>query len=776
MSYMRNNTWISNGQLALAGALAITLAPAAAQVQTPPDTPATLDAVIVTANKRVENVQEVPKQVMVVTPEALARSGVTSIRELGSVVPSISGTPSEDERSPAPPIRGISSFSISIGVQSQTGVVVDDVPQPSFSSLFKELADVERVEVLAGPQSTLSGRNASGGLVNIVTREPSDIFAAEAFMEHTSDRQQRLSSFMTGPLSETMAFSVSAFSNEWGGHLRSLVETSGKRPLHLGGWDSQGARGKLRWQPNDRLDATLIVYTLESTVLAPSVIPIGAFFDVDPAAFFALDRRRRNIQELYPGLEPKRYNRHVGTPQHHTFETRDRGGSFKLDYEFAGGITLTSISSLVKAGMPRQINALGMALDEINVASTIDTYAHADYDTESRTQELRLTSPAGQVFDYMLGLSWNDLETVHPYQRLYVFPVNWMRTFDMQSGAVFGRGSWHLGGRDTLTAGIRYQRDNMGYSFAFLPLAVDATQADYLASGNSHYDFVAGELSWRHMLAADVNAYLTLARAESGKVYDLEDSAGARESGGLQPLDSQEVTNIEMGLKGQWFERRLSANINAFIARYDHYQVQMGERPNDPDQAPVIRLSTIGEVETRGIEFETRLRASEYLDLALAGAWMDAKIKDFPNARCYVRQSAEQGCNPVTGLQDNLAGARMPDAPKFKVNGTVSYFMPLARMPFDLELGASYRWQSKLWFDVRGNPDLYQDSFGILNLSAALHERSGRYSLSVFVNNVLNQHFYAQMDDDSRWSARALNGAFARDSFRYSGISLRVHF
>jgi len=238
-----------------------------AMAQEPDGAATTLDAILVTANKRVENLQEVPKQIMVVTPEALTRSGVTTLRELGNAIPSISGTASGDERSPAPPIRGIASFAYSIGVQSQTGVVVDDVPQPSFSSLFKELADVERVEVLAGPQSTLSGRNASGGLINIVTREPSDIFSAEAFFEHTSDRQQRLSAFMTGPLSDTLAFSVSAFSNEWGGHFRSLVETNGKRPLHLGGWDAQGVRGKLRWQPNERLSSTLILYTMENTTL-----------------------------------------------------------------------------------------------------------------------------------------------------------------------------------------------------------------------------------------------------------------------------------------------------------------------------------------------------------------------------------------------------------------------------------------------------------------------------------------------------------------------------
>jgi len=447
-----------------------------------------------------------------------------------------------------------------------------------------------------------------------------------------------------------------------------------------------------------------------------------------------------------------------------------------VEYELDNGAALTSISSIAKASMPRQDNFLGFPLDGINLANPDDPYAHTNYVTESKTQEFRLTSPDGKFFDYVLGLSWNDLDTFFPYQRLMVFPVNWLRTFDLQSGAVFGRGTWHVGERNALTAGLRYQRDKMGYSFVFLPLLADATIPDYLATGNNSYDFLSGELSWRHELVAGVNGYITLARAQSGEVYDLEDNAGARGPGGLQALDSQKVTNIEVGLKGQWFERRLSANINAFLAKYDNYHIQTIDNSNDPNQAPVIRVFAIGEVETRGIEFETRLRATENLNLAVAGAWTDAKIKDYPNAQCYDRQSAALGCNPATGLQDNLAGSPMSDVPKFKINGAVSYFVPLNQLPFDLELGTSYRWQSKLWFDFRGNPNLYQDRYGVLNLSATLHDREGRYSLSVFVNNVLNKHFYARMADDTRWTAPVYHGAFARDSFRYSGVSLRVNF
>jgi len=295
-------------------------------------------------------------------------------------------------------------------------------------------------------------------------------------------------------------------------------------------------------------------------------------------------------------------------------------------------------------------------------------------------------------------------------------------------------------------------------------------------AGGRQYDFLSAETSWRHALAEDVNLYLTLARAQSGEVYDLEDFQGAREAGGLQPLDSQKVHNIELGLKGQWWQRRLTVNLNAFVARYDNYHIETFREASDPSAPPVIKLYAIGEVETRGVEFETRWRATERWDFNLAGAFIDAVIRDYPNAPCYTRQTAALGCDPVDEVQPNLAGNRMPRTPKFKMTSAARYIVPLNAAPFDLEFSASWRWQSKSWFDFRGNPNLYQDSYGILNLSATLFDRDDRYSLSVFVNNVLDQQFYIETDDDLRWTAPAYFGVFGRDSFRYAGVNLKVNF
>jgi len=734
-----------------------------------------LDVITVTANKRTENVQEVPKQVLVVTADALGKSGAATISELGNLVPTIGGM--VDERNKTPPLRGISSFGTTVGVQSQTGVVIDDVPQPAYSSLFRELADIQTVEVLAGPQSTLSGRNASAGLINVRTREPLEYFAAEAFFEHTSDRQQRFSAFMSGPLAPTLAFSVSAFSNEWDGHLRSSTETSGNGPLRWVGLDTQGVRGKLRWQPNARFTSTLTLYTMENRSLTMGNTNDGAYVFVDPVAINRSDTLGRTFAQIYPGIPVGPYNTWSTTVAGSNITTRDHGGSLKLEYELDNGMTLMSISSLTKASILRK--TLSIQFDGFRAVNPDYPYLLIDYVTETRTQEFRLISPRGDRFDYVLGAIYSDEDTTFPLQRLGVGPANWVRAFDMQSAAVFARGTFHLGARDDITVGLRYQDDKMGWGWDFLPPVETATVPTISASGGNQYDFYSAELSWRHELARDVSAYASITRAESGQVYDMGYATGAR-TVGLFPLDSQKVTNLELGLKSQWFERRLTVNAAIFQADYDNYQIRTRENVIDPTVPVEFRLFTVGEVQTRGAELDVRMRATERLDVNFGMAWVDAVIKDFPNAQCYIRQTAAQGCvqlaNSTANGQFNLRGNQMPHAPKFKLTTAATYFMPLDHLPFDLEFTGAYRWQSKVWFDYRGNPNLRQNGYGILNLSLTLRDRDDRYALSVFVNNVLDKNFYINMDDNDVWTAPAYIGAYARDSFRYGGVNLRINF
>jgi len=744
-----------------------------ASAQGPAETvdPATLDTVIVTANKRVENIQEVPKSVTVLAPDALSKAGINTILDLGNAIPSITGTAPPSALYTAPPIRGITSFSYSIGVQAQTGIVVDDIPQHTFSTLSNELADIERVEVLAGPQSTLSGRNASAGLINIVTRTPTEAFSSEILLEHTSDNQQRWSAFLSTPVNPTLAVSISAFSNQWDGPNYNIVENR-----RMNGWDTQGARGKLHWQPSDALSATLTAYALRSETIWPGLFSTGPYVYADPAARYNFDTLGRTMEQMYAGLSPAPYSTRIGSQRHSVSRTKERGTSLRVEYELPGIGVLTSLSSYSKTKRPRHDNFLGVPIEGMDIFAP-DLSADVDYETTYKTQELRLTSPGRQRFDYLVGIFWSDTHIWHPYRRLGIFPFNVVRTSDMETLALFTRGTLNLSARDALTAGVRYQRDEMAWFLGVLPNTRDARIPTAQGAGGSTYDFLSGEISWRHELAADVNAYLTLSSTQNGRAYDLEDTQSGIGPDGLPALDSQKVRNIELGLKSQWWERRLTFNLNLFSARYDNYQVQTTVYSDDDIGAvPTVRLYAIGKVETRGIELSSRLRATQRLELSANAAWIKAEIKDYPNPQCYIRQTEEQGCDPATGLQGNLAGQQMPGTPSFRFSGAAHYFIALDRLPFDVELGAFYRWQSKSMFDLFGNPNLYQTGYGVLNLSAALHDRNGRYSVSVFVNNALDRNFYADLADDQFWNAPAYRANYARDSFRYAGLNVRMNF
>lgn len=204
--------------------------------------------IVVTGQKRSENAQGVPKQVTIASQVQLTTAGVNRLVDLFGVFPAI--TPTSVGQNPLNPgIRGIAPVSGQIGVPSQTGIVVDDFPQATFSTLSSELADVERIEVFAGPQSTLSGRNAASGLINFVTRSPSRVSDFRFGVEQTSDRQTRITAFLTGPLSSTVAYSLSGFYNKWDGNLVDPLLNNER----LGGFDSKGVRGKLRWEPTSDL-------------------------------------------------------------------------------------------------------------------------------------------------------------------------------------------------------------------------------------------------------------------------------------------------------------------------------------------------------------------------------------------------------------------------------------------------------------------------------------------------------------------------------------------
>lgn len=726
-----------------------------------------IEEVLVTAQKRIENIQEVPKSVDVKSQDDLVKAGVTQLKDLASVVPQITTTAAGTTVGSAPAIRGVKTITGSIGVQSKTGVLVDEVAQPTWSTLSNSLVDIDRIEVFAGPQTTLSGRNAAAGLLSITTRTPQFTPEVDVGFTRTTDGQRRLTAFATAPLADQWAFSLSGYTDHQDGFTYSPLEQK-----HIGDSDFKGGRGKLLWQPTDALSATLSAYYVESFSQISAAIgsATGGLYYVDPAA-------APIISAVIPLWNGKEFTNETYSPEHGTMLTRDRGVSLHLDYDIDRLGTLTSLTNYQKSGQPQDVVITGLKgmLQQFFPNTDVNVHQYSDKQTKYFSQELRLVSEDMDPWTWLAGALYSDSKLTSPvYRPFFLFGVvDNDQESHIKSAALFGRATYAFSDQDSLTLGLRYQRDKSAYSEVDRTIAAPANNS---FSGDSAYGFWGGELSFKHQFTNDVNAYVTLARAETGEAYDLENATALQSAKGLDPLPSEKVKSIEVGVKSHLFDSRMTLNVDAFWTKYEHYQMQVLQVNG---LVPTIRTFSIGEVETRGVELSSSLQATEALRLDFNAALLDAIITSYPGAPCYASyQTAAQGC--VNATQD-LSGARMPEAPRWKYTANADYTFFLSSLPFDANVGAFYRYQGSSRVDTFGDPYTRQPSYGILNLYAGIHARDDLYNIKLFVNNVFDKHFYTNLRKDEQFvqvtgGRPVISESYDRNAFLYGGISIDFKF
>ena len=698
-----------------------------------------LEEIVVTAEKRAEVVQDIPKTVEVVSQDKLLQAGVTQLQDLNKIAPSILGlpTPGQFPSVGAPPaIRGISTFAYTIGVQAQTGIVLDDVPLPTFSTIATDLSDISQIEVLPGPQSTLSGRNAAGGLINIRTQTPSDQLHGSSTFEQTGDGQTRFTGYVSGPIiANTLDGSISGYVNDWRGNVRE-VELGDH---YTEGYHNNGVRAKLRWTPSDAWTVTLTGFYTHGNL--PSLTPVlsgpyitGSPYNVDSKA-------------VYTELET----------------TETVGETLRIDHDLPIG-TLSSITAYSHSAIDGHGGGLGNLFYAYNSDSTTSDYT---------TQEFRLVSSGSSRLTYVAGLIYSDSEISNFYNRPTFLTTVYDQSAGIKSTALYGSATWNFTDTTSVTGGLRGQHDEQDYRWQFYAVpgaAPYSLNLDHFSAASSDYDFVSGEVSLQHAFTDDVKGYLTLAHSETGRAYDLGDTADAS-VGTLQPLASESVNGAEIGLKTQWFDRRLTLNVDGFFARYEHYQMEA--LSESLDSIPIQRLLSVGSVNTKGLEIISSYQPNNELATTLNLAYTDAVITSYQGASCYFEQTAAQGC--VNSVQD-LSGHDMPAAPKVSLSGSINYTVPFSSLPFDLQFGVFGRYQTKEHFDTYGSPDSNQSGFGIMNLTVGLHDRNQRYTVEGFVNNVLNTHYYSYLSQDPFSATPLVVAQYGRDSFRYAGVRLKVQF
>jgi iron complex outermembrane recepter protein len=185
----------------------------------------------------------------------------------------------------------------------------------------------------------------------------------------------------------------------------------------------------------------------------------------------------------------------------------------------------------------------------------------------------------------------------------------------------------------------------------------------------------------------------------------------------------------------------------------------------------------VGEAETRGVELDTSWAATGTLRIDFATAYIDAKFNDYPDAPCYYGTTTAAAGTPT--CTQNLKGKPLPNSPKFKLTTNIEQRIPLASIPYEVVLAGNYSYRTSAQMLTDQNPQTVMPAFGILNLDLGLDQTSRRYSVTAFVNNVFDKHYFVDLEDF--WSApwggtNTVIGQPARDSRRYYGLRLKASF
>ncbi len=760
-------------------ALSLFATPAIAQdVPAPQDAPSTAapatppvgeGEVVVTARFRNESLQQVPIAITAVDGKSLAERQLNNLERIAASIPSVGFRSGASNKDRTVFIRGIGTITTSPGVEPSVSTVLDGVvlTRPGQSTL--DLGEVERIEVLRGPQGTLFGKNASAGVVNIVTRNPTDEFHAFGEAGATTDQEYRIKAGVSGAIvpGKVQAL-IGGLYSDFDGNLRNVVtghDANGSRRY--------GARGKLVVTPFDALKLTAIGDYLNTRETVAGVYqstqqiayPTRAITNSAPLAAALASQ----------GIVAGPGNRRLATDLDTNVRDENYGGSLTADLSL-GDYQLTSISAWRQWLNHQRQDYDGLAQLTTTFPSGAD---EGSVDSRQFSQELRLTSPRGGLIDYVLGAYYLRAQTDERYQRALTTLAGTTRTSTIgianygitnHNYALFGEANVNFTEHFRAIAGYRSTWDSLDF-YHVRTSSNDPTnsgagsldrpgiRAYHNAKGSTDARGEGYRLGLQLDLGDHAQTYFTYSRGYKGPAYNVYFNMRSLNATTLLdevPLSPETSNSYEGGVKGSTANRALSYAVAVFTTDFDGYQANFTDSVGG---APVTRLINAGSVRSRGVEADVTLRPAKGLTFDLSGAYTDATVRDF-------------NCPVGAPVSCNINGQPLPYAPKVRLFENAMYRFGLTDS-LSLELQSDVTFSSKVQYSLAQTPNTVQPAYAIWNASVALLHPGDGWQLRAYVKNIT----------DTPYASFLTNGTFAgtvrfvpRDDKRYAGLLLRKDF
>lgn len=683
-----------------------------------------LQEIVVTAERRATSLQETPISIAAITAEDLQKSGITSVSSLQANVPGLQISSLAGYTYPY--IRGIGSNALGIGGDSSVSVYFDGVYMPRPEVANVPFGDIERVEVLRGPQGTLYGRNSVGGTINVVEKQPSNVLEATGDVEYGNFDHVLARAYLTGPVSDSSAVSVSYVHLSDDGYMKNdgATTANGVPPR----FDDQGidaVRLQYKTHVNDRITLRLAADKTHISEVGTQLKPINSqntgFVGAFPNIFGPVN------------LPSNFYEGDITSPQ--LFNRGDFNGIHGyVDAQLTDDIKLSTITAYRKSN------------SDVCYSSNADRVDLADacfsLDSQQVSHEMQLTGQAGR-FDWIAGIYYfeengeNDFALKFPlyYPKPFGLPsasttflpgssvLEWFAHEKTNAYAGYGQATYALTDRLHFTAGVRYSYEDKNFrnNFNIVGVAAGGGATAFIPFSDSQsWSSTTPKFNIEYFPADHLMLYASA--TEGFKSGGFNTVAIGKQT----PFSPETVWSYEGGLKSQFLQNKVRFNVSGFY--YNYKDLQVNQFVNG-----VAIITNAAKARLYGGEFELVLKPTASLTAAASLALLHTEYLDFVSPGEFVAANVE-----------NLAGNSLPQAPKATFNGSLEKYFDVSG---ELRLGlrGEYAYVGRQYynpFDTVG-----QGGYSLINARVNLVPLNDNWSVGLYVQNITNRNYYINMEE-----------------------------
>ncbi len=737
-----------------------------------------LQEVVVTATRRQERLQDVPLSVSALSGEQLSASGFQNLQDIQYQFSSVQFGISPNDSGFR--LRGVGSAGgFTSSSEQNVGTVVDGVVIP-FGNPVASLGDVERVEVLRGPQGTQFGKNASSGVVSVTTARPdTSRISGSAFASFAQLKEHDIHGSINLPLGERVALGLVAFDRKHDGFIDNITLNE-----KWGGEHFHGGRAKVLWKASDDFSAYLIADWSQQKSDGP-----GQLWTLRLLPSFANPLMAVRFGPLLArGIQPGNDNEITAEDTESRIRQKNYGTSLQLDWNIAD-YTLTSVTAWRKF----KRDPTTFAIDAIDLPIFVATN---DDNQDSLSEELRLTSPSTGRLQYVAGLYASKLrvgfDTTNCAQLRPALPFDPViidisagcatTTTTSKSVALFTDGSFAITDSLKLLGGARITRDKVdaaissvidpayppgpgpnGFVVPYSPLP--------LQTGETSKTDWSGRIGLEYRPATDVMLFGTLARGYLGPTVTFSGLTSQKTS-----VKPQTVRDVTLGAKTQWLDRRLTLNGDIFFDRYKDLQTSVFNGFE-------FLTENAGGFDAKGFEVELGYRITPRFGVNASYTYSHTKFTDYittcPNdivaqgSAAVAAQCNAPGSTAGTALFQ-AKGFPLTGAPRNSATLGFDFRQPVTA-DLQIDAGVNYYYRSGVYYDV-ANALSYQGGYGIVGANVGFGAADGKWRVAAFVRNAGNRHFqaaviglpFADAGGEVNWNTR--------DARRTAGVSIEAKF